>query len=69
MSSRHLAEKGFKSIKRDWENSGKIAMIYLIMWLRRVSSLSLDLSIKLGMLKIPTLAALFLKRSDELIKC
>ena len=34
------------------------------MWLRRVSSSSLDSSIKLRILKRPTLAALFIKRSD-----
>ena len=49
---------------REIGKSGEIAMIYLIMWLRRVSSLLLDSSIKLRDAKRPTLAALFIKRPD-----
>ena len=44
--------------------SGIVARIYLIKWLREVSSLLLDSSSKLGVRKRRTLAALFIKRSE-----
>ena len=72
-----LSETRRKDLKasRRTGRSGKIAMIYLMMWLRRMSSSSLDSSIKLGMQRQHTLAALFLKRPDKVdevlkkIKC
>ena len=50
-----LKEEGFESIKRDLGIVEIIAMIYLIMWLRRVSSSLLDSSIKLRDAKNPHL--------------
>ena len=52
-------------VSREIGKSGKIAMIYLIMWLRRVLSSSLDSLIKLRMQRERTLAALFIKRPDK----
>ena len=62
--SENEKEKDLKASRVIGE-SGGIALIYLIMWLRRVSSSLLDSSIKLMDAKRRTLAALFIKRSDD----
>ena len=64
MSSEALKRGMDLKASRELEKVEEIAMIYLIKWLRRVSSSSLDSSIKLKDAKRPTLAALFIKRPD-----